>query len=124
MRRNSVEAVEILAELEEKVKAAGLTLQLRDQNTGHYQITGGKVLLNYYPLSMNRTAYIQGTKNGVKHVDADKAVRMALQKVDPKHLMTRNPHGRSAAHRRAEPTIVKEHMENLKTKENTPPWQE
>ena len=41
--------------------------QLIEKPNGHFQING-KLLVNYYPFSKDKTAYIAQTKNGFKHV--------------------------------------------------------
>lgn len=48
-------------------------------NHGHVQIKGGLLLVNYYPNSKNRTAYIGQTKKGVRHVSPIQAVQMAIE---------------------------------------------
>lgn len=44
---------------------------------GHYKIHG-KLLVNYYPLSANRTAYVDGTTKGIKGVSPADAIAMAM----------------------------------------------
>jgi len=45
---------------------------------GHIQITGGNLLVNYYPFSKNRTAYVGQTVKGIKGCTATEAIQMAL----------------------------------------------
>lgn len=47
-------------------------------NHGHVQIKGGLLLVNYYPNSKNRTAYIGQTKKGVRNVSPIQAIQMAI----------------------------------------------
>lgn len=57
-------------------------LILIERPNGHFQIqksSEGSLLVNYYPYSKNRTAYIGRTKNGFKHVEPEAAVKMALE---------------------------------------------
>jgi len=63
-------------ELTALATAAGLTVECRGMN-GHYQIKGGALLVNYYPLSKNRTAYVSGTNRGPKGVSPAEAIAMA-----------------------------------------------
>lgn len=43
---------------------------------GHIQLKG-RLLVNWYPTSKNRTAYVDGCTTSTKHVTAEQAVRMA-----------------------------------------------
>lgn len=45
---------------------------------GHYQITGGPMLVNYYPESKRRSAYVAGTKIARVFVTPCEAVAMAF----------------------------------------------
>ena len=59
--------------------------QLIEKPNGHFQING-KLLVNYYPFSKDKTAYIAQTKNGFKHVSPEVAVQMAFE---PPPLLTK-----------------------------------
>ena len=59
-------------------EAAKHNLSIRVLNNHHVQIQGGLLLVNYYPNSKNRTAYVGQTKKGVKHVTPNQAIQMAL----------------------------------------------
>lgn len=50
-------------------------IELVDKGNGHYQICG-PLLVNYYPLSKRRTAYVAGTTEGRAGVDPNQAVKM------------------------------------------------
>ncbi len=52
-------------------------VELIDKGNGHYQIKG-PLLVNYYPLSKTRSAYIAGTSKSIANVEPDQAVKMAL----------------------------------------------
>lgn len=52
-------------------------VQFNNCGNGHVQLVGA-VLVNYYPLSKKRTAYIGGTTEGKNYVQPEQAVRMAL----------------------------------------------
>jgi hypothetical protein len=67
----------ILNELVAAAEAAGLTIECKDMNTGHYHILGGAWLVNYYPFSAKRTAYAKGTTKGKPCTPAE-AVQLAL----------------------------------------------
>jgi hypothetical protein len=68
---------DILRQLETAANARGLTV--RKLNESHYQITGGPLLVNYYPFSAKRTAYVAGTTAGVENVPPEKAVAMCFR---------------------------------------------
>ncbi len=53
-------------------------VELIEKPNGHFQIKG-KLLVNYYPYSKERTAYISQTKAGFKHVAPEAAIQMALE---------------------------------------------
>ena len=55
--------------------------------SGHWQIKG-KLLVNYYPKSSKRTAYVAGTTAGRKNVTPEEAIKMSLEppKIAPKEL--------------------------------------
>ena len=53
-------------------------IELIERPNGHYQLKG-KQLVNYYPESEQKKAYIAGTKAGVKHVSPAEAVAMTTQ---------------------------------------------
>lgn len=56
----------------------GLTVLQRD-DPGHFQILNGARLVNYYPSSKNRTAYIQGMAGSHKHVTPEQVINLALR---------------------------------------------
>ena len=64
-----------LQKLKQYVKDKNVTVIQLEK--GHVQIKG-KLLVNYYPLSKNRTAYIAGTRRGFKNIGHKQAVTMAL----------------------------------------------
>ena len=53
-------------------------LKVKDCGNGHLQITGGPLLVNYYPTSKRRTAYVGSTREGRHGVTPEKAVEFAL----------------------------------------------
>lgn len=55
-----------------------LGIEVKDCGKGHYQILG-KILVNYYPLSKSRTAYIAKTNKGLKDVSPVKAFEMSQE---------------------------------------------
>lgn len=48
-----------------------------DRGNGHFQLQGPHLLVNYYPFSKNKTAYLAGTVQGVPNCNAEQAVAMA-----------------------------------------------
>lgn len=68
----------LLADLQKL--AAPHDIRVTDRGHGHIQLLG-KQLVNYYPLSRRRTAYVDGTTNGRAGVEPKEAILMAL--IDP-----------------------------------------
>lgn len=64
-----------------KVKLENLAkkygIEIEDKGNGHYQIKG-PLLVNYYPLSSKRTAYVKGTTKGKRDVTPEQAVNMCF----------------------------------------------
>lgn len=77
----------LIADLQAACQAAGA--KLTQKGPGHYHIQGA-LLVNYYPLSKGRTAYVAGTTGGRSASPAE-AVAMAF-----------NAPPRAAAHEKAE----------------------
>lgn len=62
------------------VKAASAKgLKVVDLGCGHFQITGGPALVNYWPESKRRTAYVDGERGGKSGVTPEQAVALALK---------------------------------------------
>lgn len=59
-----------------KRKAEELGLTFSDKGNGHFQIKG-QLLVNYYPFSKTRSAYVAGTTQKAKHVTHAQAFKMA-----------------------------------------------
>ena len=53
-------------------------LEVIKKMNGHYQLTGGKFLVNYYPHSKKRTAYIAGTFKSISNVSPVEAIKMCF----------------------------------------------
>ena len=53
-------------------------LKVVERGNGHFQIVGGPLLVNYWPLSKRHTAYVDGTTIGRQGVTPEKAVEMAF----------------------------------------------
>jgi hypothetical protein len=68
---------DLVRELHAAAKARGLTVQ--EKAPGHFQILGGALLVNYYPTSRYRSAYVQQTRVGVRNVAPHEACLMALK---------------------------------------------
>jgi len=56
--------------------ARGLDVIIRDN--GHVQFVGGDYLVNYYPTSRNRTAYVAGAARGIHNVSPEQAAELAF----------------------------------------------
>ena len=61
-----------------KTKAEQAGVEFIDKGNGHIQLKG-PLLVNYYPNSKTRTAYVAGTSKGVKHVTPDQAIQMCFE---------------------------------------------
>lgn len=70
------------AKLERITAKRGLAVV--DCGMGHLQITGGPLLVNYYPESKRRSAYVAGTTHRREHVTPEQAVEMAFDV--PQHV--------------------------------------
>lgn len=53
-------------------------VRIVDCGNGHIQIVG-PLLINYYPESRKKTAYVDGTKMGREHVSPEQALSMAFR---------------------------------------------
>lgn len=72
-------------DIEAAAKAAGATV--KEVSPGHFQIRG-RLLVNYYPTSKYRSAYVAGTTKAVRRVTPTDAVAMAFTPpaiVSPEH---------------------------------------
>jgi hypothetical protein len=58
--------------------AAARGLKVVERGQGHFQITGGPLLVNYYPLSKRHSAYVAGTTCKRSNVTPEQAVEMAF----------------------------------------------
>lgn len=68
--------MKILKDLERICEFHHVELILK--GNAHYQLKG-PLLVNYYPLSSKKTAYVAGTTGGRKHVTPEQAVKMCFQ---------------------------------------------
>jgi 5-methylcytosine-specific restriction endonuclease McrA len=71
----------IVSELERLAKEAGVRLEHPNimANNGHYKIHG-QLLVNYYPLSSKKTAYVAGTTKGIQNVSPAQAIKMSQER--------------------------------------------
>lgn len=53
-------------------------LEVVEHALGHFHITGGPLLVNYYPFGKRRKAYVAGTLKAVEGVSVEQACDMAL----------------------------------------------
>lgn len=65
----------IETDLRDAAAARGATVS--DKGNGHFQIRG-RLLVNYYPFSKRRTAYVAATTHGKEGVSPTEAVAMAF----------------------------------------------
>lgn len=66
----------IITELKSAATKHGV--EVKEVSPGHFHLIG-KLLVNYWPESRRRTAYVAATKEGREHVSPKQAVQMALQ---------------------------------------------
>lgn len=91
----------ILKKAQKLAEQAGLNLVCVNEAGGHYQLRGGPMLVNWYPLSANQTAYVKATKKGVKNATPEQVVKMALSAPEVQaEKVTRNSGKASRAKRR------------------------
>lgn len=65
-----------VAEMKMLAKKKGL--EVVERSEGHFQITGGQYVVNYWPLSKKRSAHAQGSmERGRRGVSPAQAVEMA-----------------------------------------------
>lgn len=83
---------QILKRIEELAATRGVKIAL--QGKGHYHLKG-KLLVNYWPFSANRTAYVAGTTGSAKNVTPEQAIDMCFKvpkrygRVDPRRGSSR-----------------------------------
>ena len=53
-------------------------VEYTDKGNGHIQLRG-PLLVNYYPTSKNKSAYVAGTKKAAKHVTPEQALDMCFE---------------------------------------------
>lgn len=68
----------IVDELKRLAARAGVLVEPPTADNGHFKLKGA-LLVHYYPLSANRTAYVNGTTKGHKHVTPKQAIAMCMQ---------------------------------------------
>jgi len=66
---------QILQELRRACELRGATLDLKGE--GHFHITGDR-LVNYYPFSRRRTAYLPDPGKTIYNVNPDQAAELAF----------------------------------------------
>lgn len=66
-----------ITKLEKLAKPHGLTV--KDCGNGHIQITGGPMLVNWWPSSKKRTAHVGATRKGFTGVTPERAIKMAME---------------------------------------------
>lgn len=80
---------------------AGLELVKVSEVGGHYQLRGGPMLVNWYPLSKKKTAYVKATQKGVQQATPEMVVKMAFSAPDKSpEKVTRNSGKAQRAKRR------------------------
>lgn len=106
-----------LDKLKELAEARGLTV--REIGNGQVQVKGfDTVMVNYWPDSKNRTAYVDGTKGGVKHCTPHDVIKMSVKLPKVKELLP--------THREERINRIKDEMDAkiIDHSITTPPWSE
>jgi hypothetical protein len=78
--------------------ASSRGLKVVDRGQGHIQLTGGPLLVNYYPLAKKRSAYVAGTTGRRVGVTPEQVVEMCFNaptvngtaRIDPRSGKSRN----------------------------------
>jgi 5-methylcytosine-specific restriction endonuclease McrA len=91
----------IIAKMRKLAESQGLTV--KDCGKGHIQITGGPMLVNYWPDSRKRTCYVGSTREGRNNVTPEKAVEWA--KVAP--VVVTVPTPRKDSYRKAKVKMIR-----------------
>ena len=66
----------MLTRLTNLAAPAGVAVELK--SAGHFHLSGA-LLVNYYPFSVKRTAYVANTVKSFQHVDMKAAIKMACE---------------------------------------------
>lgn len=61
------------------IEAKKRGVEVKECGSGHFQIKGGRILVNYYPDSRRRSAYVAGTTKRYEYVSPEKAISMAFE---------------------------------------------
>lgn len=99
-----------LTKLRRLAKDKGLTLV--ERANGHVQIVGKHLLVNYYPDSKNKTAYVGATRAGIHDVSPEKAIYMALTPPKIRKEKVKRKHSK----------FYKKHLDRLFIKDNHCYW--
>ena len=80
---------------------AGLELVQVNEASGHYQIKGGALLVNWYPLSKKQTAYVRATQKGIQNADVQKVIQLAnsAPEISPEKVKRNGNRGQRAKRR-------------------------
>lgn len=92
------------AETDLRDAAAARGATVHHTGYGHFQIRG-RLLVNYYPWSKKRAAYVAGTTHGVNHINATEAVAMAF--TPPPLAAAAKKDGRSKNSRRKRQALIR-----------------
>lgn len=81
-----------------------------EKPNGHIQLKG-PLLVNYYPDSKSKSAYVAGTKKSVKHVWPKQALDMCFEAPE---LQAARPEKRSAGSRKKRAAMLKKGITNCR----------
>lgn len=87
------------AETDLRDAAAARGATVAERGAGHFQIRG-RLLVNYYPFSKGRTAYVDATTHGRKSVSPTEAVEMAFSAPPIVSAARKDDRGRNSKRKR------------------------
>lgn len=91
---------------EQMADERGLELVLVSEPSGHYQLRGGPMLVNWYPLSKKKTAYVKATQKGIENASPEAVIKLAFSAPEiVAEKVTRN----SGKAQRAKRRLLKHH---------------
>jgi hypothetical protein len=111
---------ELYIETAKLARAEDLTLQVLNQ--GHWKIYGKGVTVNYYAISKNQTAHVDGTKGGVMRCTPWDAVQLALRTPDKKDMQPR--YKRPGRSRHKPVTLAPTSSIQKPETQGAPPWEQ
>lgn len=95
-----------ITKAEKAAAAAGLELVKISEVSGHYQVRGGALLVNWYPFSKKQTAYVSATQKGIEGATVEQVIKLANTAPDIKPEKVKRNGGKA---QRAKRRMLKKH---------------